>query len=144
MPLALMHWCHQEGRWFRSRLSRNAVVGLVGWAREVVAEATTTGEAVLRIECCDLGAEVLCGTNARYVGASVGEGWEESGCVLAVIGEAVASGSNTVVAACGEEGCSSSSELGEEGADFLGVGFWNGLFVVTIRVADDLREGTHI
>ena len=128
----------------RDVVSDDVVVVLIVGAREVIAETATAREAVSFVECRDFGVEVLGGADAGYVGAAVWEGGKEGSGVVAIIGEAVSGSSYTVVATCGEEGCAFGSQLSEELADFFGVMYGNGLLVVTVGRADDLRKSIHV
>lgn len=110
--------------------------GLVPWAREVVRETGAADVAVVDVVGDDLRAEVAGGTDGGHVWAGGGEGWHELGGVLAVVGDASAVGTNTAIAGGEEEGGATGAELGELAAGTAGVGFWDGLLVVTVGSGD--------
>ena len=128
----------------RDIVSDDVVVVLIIGAREVVAETATAREIISFVECGHFGIEVLGGANAGYVRASVREGWKERSGMVAVIGEAISSSSYAIVAACGEEGCAFGPQLRKELADLLGVMYGNGLLIITVGGADDLRKRIHV
>ena len=113
-------------------------------AREVVTETAAAGKAVCSIKSHNFRIEVLGGSNAGNVGAPVWEGGEECRRIFAIVGEAIVSGPDTVVATGSKERCALCSQLSEELADLLSVCFGDRLLVITVGRADNLWKGIDI